>query len=89
MVGALGGLQSIVLVWGSGAPTATQLFAVLAAAALGGLALLWIAFDSRFAQTPLAWVVGLALVLRLIALPAPFAPTRPTISPDWIDSDTP
>ena len=58
------------LVWGSGAPTATQLIAVLAAAALGGLALLWIAFDSRFAQTPLAWVFGLALVLRVIAVQA-------------------
>ena len=58
------------LVWGSGTPTATQLFAVLAAAALGGLALLWIAFDSRFAQTPLAWVFGLALVLRVIAVQA-------------------
>ena len=69
-MGALGGLQSIVLVWGSGAPTAVQLIAVLAAAALGGLALLWIAFDSRFAQTPLAWVIGLAFVLRLIAVQA-------------------
>ena len=69
-MGALGGLQCAVLVWGSGAPTATQLIAVLAAAALGGLALLWIAFDSRFAQTPLAWVFGLALVLRLIAVQA-------------------
>ena len=69
-VGALGALQSAVLVWGSGAPTATQLIAVLAAAALGGLALLWIAFDSRFAQTPLAWVICLALVLRLIAVQA-------------------
>ena len=69
-MGALGGLQCAVLVWGSGAPTATQLIAVLAAAALGGLALLWIAFDSRFAQTPLAWVFGLALVLRVIAVQA-------------------
>ena len=69
-MGALGGLQSVVLVWGSGAPTATQLIAVLSAAALGGLALLWIAFDSRFAQTPLAWVFGLALVLRLVAVQA-------------------
>ena len=69
-MGALGGLQSIVLVWGSGAPTATQLIVVLAAAALGSLALLWIAFDSRFAQTPLAWVIGLAFVLRLIAVQA-------------------
>ena len=69
-MGALGGLQSVVLVWGSGEATATQLIAVLSAAALGGLALLWIAFDSRFAQTPLAWVFGLALVLRLVAVQA-------------------
>ena len=69
-MGALGGLQCAVLVWGSGAPTATQLFAVLTAAALGGAALLWIAFDTRFAQTPLAWVFGLALVLRLMAVQA-------------------
>ena len=69
-MGALGGVQSAVLVWGSGAPAAVQLFAVLAAATLGGLAMLWIAFDSRFAQTPLAWVIGLALLLRLIAVQA-------------------
>ena len=69
-VGALGGLQCALLVWGSSAPVATQLIGVLAAAALGGLALLWIAFDSRFAQTPLAWVIDLAFVLRLIAVQA-------------------
>ena len=69
-LGGLGVLQAAVLLWGSGAPTATQLVAVLAAATLGGLALLWIAFDSRFAQTPLAWVFGLALVVRLIAVQA-------------------
>ena len=69
-LGALGGLQSIALVWGSGTPTATQLLAVLTAAALGGLAMLWIAFDGRFAQTPLVWVLGLALVVRVIAVQA-------------------
>ena len=69
-LGGLGGLQAAVLVWGSGAPTATQLVAVLTAATLGGLALLWIAFDSRFTHTPLAWVFGLALVVRLIAVQA-------------------
>ena len=69
-LGGLGGLQAAVLLWGSGAPTATQLVAVLTAATLGGLALLWVAFDSRFTHTPLAWVFGLALVVRLIAVQA-------------------
>ena len=69
-VGALGVLQSAALVWGSGASIANQLVAVLAAAALGSLALAWIALDRRFARAPLAWVFGLALLLRLIAVQA-------------------
>ena len=66
----LGALQACALVWGSGGATMAQLVAVLAAAALGSMALLWIAFDANFSRMPLAWVFGLALLLRLVAVQA-------------------
>ena len=66
----LGGLQAGLLVAGSGAAVATQLLVVLGAAGVGSLALLWIASDSRFSRTPLWWILGLALVLRLVAVQA-------------------
>lgn len=69
-VGVLGGLQAGLLVWGSGAATATQVVSVLGAAALGGLALVWLAFDRRFDAMPVVWVVGLAVVWRVIAVQA-------------------
>ena len=50
---ALGALQAGALVWGSGGPPVTQLLAVLTAAALGSLALLWIAFDAGLSRLPL------------------------------------
>ena len=67
---ALGGLQAGALVWGSGGAPMTQLLAVLTAAALGSLALLWIAFDRGLSRMHLGWVFGLALVLRLVAVQA-------------------
>lgn len=62
------------LVWG-GTHEATgsierQLIAVLAGTSLGGAAVLWIALDQRFARLPMRWVLGLALLLRLIAIQA-------------------
>lgn len=66
----LGGLQAGALVWGSGGAPVTQLLAVLTAAALGSLALLWITFDAGLSRVPLGWVFGLALVLRLVAVQA-------------------
>ena len=69
-VAALGGLQAGALVWGSGGASETQLLAVLTAAALGSLALLWIAFDAGLSRLPLGWVFGLALLLRLVAVQA-------------------
>ena len=62
------------LVWG-GTHEATgsierQLIAVLAGTSLGGAAVLWIALDQRFARLPMRWVLGLALLLRLIAVQA-------------------
>ena len=66
----LGGLQAGLLVAGSGAAVATQLLVVLGAAGVGSLTLLWIASDSRFSRTPLWWIMGLALVLRLVAVQA-------------------
>lgn len=62
------------LLWG-GTHEATgsiqrQLIAVLAGTGLGGAAVLWIALDQRLAQLPVCWVLGLALLLRLIAIQA-------------------
>ena len=64
----LGALQACALVWGSGGAAMAQLVAVLLAAALGSIALLWIALDARFSRMPLAWVFGLALLFRLLAV---------------------
>ncbi len=73
---ALGVTNALLLVWGS-APhsalhndVARQLVAVLAGASVGGAALLWIALERRFEGMPVACVLGLALVLRLIATQA-------------------
>jgi alpha-1,6-mannosyltransferase len=57
------------LVWGSqpGGSTAQALAAVLGASALGAVALIWVARDARLARTPVATVLLLALVLRLLA----------------------
>jgi hypothetical protein len=62
------------LVWG-GSHEATgsmgrQLIAVLAGTSLGGAAVLWVALDQRLARLPVRWVLGLALLLRLIAIQA-------------------
>ena len=66
----LGGVQVVLLAAGSGAPVAMQLSVVVCAAALGSLALLWIALDGRLSRTPWWWIFGLALALRLIAVQA-------------------
>ena len=66
----LGLTDASLLWWGGGASAAQQLVAVLAGAAAGCLALLWIALDRNFSRMPLWWVAGLALVLRLVAVQA-------------------
>ena len=57
------------LVWAGqpGSSTAYQLVAVLGASCLGAAALICIARDPRLAQTPVTWVLLLALLLRLLA----------------------
>ena len=68
----LGIANALLLVWGS-APdggAARQLVAVMGGAGLGASALLWIALERRFECMPAACVLGLALVLRLIAMQA-------------------
>lgn len=71
---ALSVAGALLLVWGSGAQaggsSAHELLAVLVAAALGMVALAWLALDEPFERTPLAWILGLALLLRLIAIQA-------------------
>lgn len=62
--------QAFTLVVGSGESPRDQLAAVLISAGLGGAALLWVACERRFEHLPVAAVLGLALVLRLIAAQA-------------------
>ena len=69
-VALLGLTDSGLLWWGSGASTAHQLVAVLAGAAMGWAAVLWVGLDRGFSRAPLWWVMGLALVLRLVAMQA-------------------
>ena len=66
----LGMADALLLWWGSGATVAQQLWAVLGGAAAGCVALLWLAAQPRFEQVPLAWVLGLALLLRVVAAQA-------------------
>lgn len=68
----LGIANALLLVWGSlpDGGAARQLVAVLAGAAVGGCALLWIALERRFECMTVAGVLGLALLLRLIAIQA-------------------
>ena len=68
----LGIANALLLVWGSAPDSgaARQLVAVMAGAGVGGSALLWIALERRFECMPVACVLGLALVLRLIAMQA-------------------
>ena len=69
-VALLGLTDAGLLWWGSGASTAQQLVAVLAGAAVGCAALLWVAWDRGFSRTPLWWIAGLALLLRVVAVQA-------------------
>ena len=75
-VALLGIANALVLVWGSGAwgvsstSASRQLAAVLAGACIGGTALLWVALERRFERMPRWWVLGLALLVRLIAVQA-------------------
>ena len=66
---ALGVANALLLLWGGAqADSSTrQLIATLGGAALGCAALLWLAFDERFARVPLRWVFALALLLRAVA----------------------
>ena len=66
----LGLVDAALLWWGSGGSAAQQLMAVLAAAVAGSAALLWLAWERRFEQTPLVWVFALALLLRIAAAQA-------------------
>ena len=67
---SLGLAQASVLLLGSGANNADQLTSVLFAAGLGASALIWLAYEPQFSKVPIAWVLALALVLRLIAAQA-------------------
>lgn len=58
------------LVWGSSGNTRQQLLAVLTSAVLGAAALAWIAAQPRWAHTPLAFTLGLALLVRVVAAQA-------------------
>lgn len=70
-VAALGICNALTLVVGSHAASVeAELIATLAGALLGGAALSWVAFDDRFERSSMAWVLGLALLLRLIAVQA-------------------
>lgn len=70
-VAALGIANALTLLVGSHAAAAdAALLATLAGALLGAIALCWVALDERFDGMPLAAVLGLALLLRLIALQA-------------------
>ena len=70
-VAALGVGNALTLVVGSrAAATDAELVATLAGALLGATALLWVALDDHFERSSLAWVFGLALLLRLIAVQA-------------------
>ena len=68
----IGIANALLLVWGSalGGSAGRALAAVLAGACVGGAALLWIALDRRFERMPAIWILGLALLLRLIAAQA-------------------
>lgn len=44
--------------------------AVLAAGALGGVAVLWVLLERRFDSVPMLWVMALAVMLRLVAVQA-------------------
>jgi hypothetical protein len=70
ILATLGALQACALAWGSGGTALAQLSAVLAAAALGSLAIVWVAFDTHFSRVPLWGVLSLALLLRLVAVQA-------------------
>jgi alpha-1,6-mannosyltransferase len=66
---ALGVANALLLLWGGAqdGSNAHQLAATLGGAALGGAALLWLAFDRRFGRAPLVWVFAIALLLRAVA----------------------
>ena len=68
----LGVTSTLFLVWGSHPQgnVRQQLLGVLLAASLGAAVVAWVALKPRFDETPLWWVLGLALVLRLIAVQA-------------------
>ena len=66
----LGFAQASVLLLGSGANNTDQLTTVLFAAGLGSTALIWLAYEPQFSKLSIAWVLALALVLRLIAAQA-------------------
>jgi alpha-1,6-mannosyltransferase len=65
----LGVAHALLLLWGGAqdGDNLRQLMATLGGAALGGAALLWLAFDERFERVPLLGVFTLALLLRAIA----------------------
>ena len=73
---ALGASAALILIWGGaadgpfGGGAARPLIATLASAALGGVALLWVALDRRFDGVRIGSVLALALLLRLMAASA-------------------
>lgn len=70
-VAALALGNALVLVAGGRAAAAdAQLLATLAGLLLGAVSLLWVMLDDRFERVSMAWVLGLALLLRLVAVQA-------------------
>jgi len=69
-IALLGVVDGVLLAWGSDGGAAQQLFAVMSAGAIGCMTLLWLAFDDHFERTPLWWILGVALCVRLIAVQA-------------------
>lgn len=61
-------LQSLVLCWGSAGDVRQQLFAVMGCLACGVVSLWWILQAKHLDQTSTAWIVALALIVRLIAV---------------------
>lgn len=66
----LGCIEAALLWHGSGDTTGAQLLHVLAASGMGCIGLAWLALQPRFEATPWWWILGLAVLLRLIAAQA-------------------
>ena len=66
----LGLSEAGLLWWVSDSAVQFQLTGVMASALAGSLAVVWTALDKRFEKVPLGFILGLALLLRLVAVQA-------------------